>query len=101
MKIFYQNEVTLASGDELIIPISGGKEGDIVPSELHIDGGQDYSIEAYSGEQSWNIAKGIDKENVLLDDTGNAECMFYLLGACDKVVITASDDITINVKVVY
>ena len=101
MKIFYQKEVALGVDETLVIPICGGGEGDIVCSELHIDGNTGYSIEAFSGEASWNIDKGVDKGNLELADTGSADCMFYLLGACDKVVITATDDIEENIKVVY
>lgn len=103
MKILYQNSVTLNEDETLVIPICDGKSGDVICSELHVDsdmGG--YSVTCTSGDKEWEAEKGIDKSGLTLEDTGTPGSLIYIISGADKVIITAgSDDVDVNVKVVY
>lgn len=103
MKILAQKAQTLAEGETIEFKVSGGKTGDTICSELHIDseiGG--YSVTCVSGENEWEAEKGIDKTDLSLQDVGTPGSLIYIISGADKVVITAgSDDVDINAKVVF
>ena len=103
MKIFYSKSAVLNEGDTLAVSICGGNTGDVVCSELHIDseiGG--YSVTCSSGDKEWSAEKGIDKSGLTLEDVGTPGSLIYIISGAEKVTITAgSDDVDINVKVVY
>lgn len=103
MKIFYQTKAVLAENEAIEIPICDGGTGDIVCSELHVDseiGG--YQVTCISGDKEWDADKGIDKSSLALEDCGTPGSLIYIISGADKVVITAgSDDVDVNVKVVF
>lgn len=103
MKILFQTSATLNEGDTIVIPVCNGHSGDVICSELHVDseiGG--YSVTCTSGEKEWEATKGIDKSGLTLEDTGTPGSLIYIISGADKVTITAgSDDVDVNVKVVY
>lgn len=103
MKIFYSNSAVLNEGDTLAINVSGGKAGDTIITELHIDseiGG--YSITCASGDKEWSAEKGIDKSDLSLADVGTPGSLIYIISGAEVVTITAgSDDVDVNVKAIF
>ena len=103
MKIFYQKSAVLNEGETIAIDVCNGKTGDVLITELHIDseiGG--YSVTCASGDKEWEAEKGIDKSDLSLQDTGTPGSLIYIISGADKVTITAgSDDVDVNVKVVF
>ena len=103
MKIFYSKKAVLAEGEQVIIPINNGKTGDTTCTELHIDseiGG--YSVLCTSGENEWEASKGIDKAGLTIEDVGTPGSLVYIISGADKVTVTAgSDDVDVNIKVVF
>ena len=103
MKIFYSKSAVLNEGDTLAINVSGGKTGDTMVTELHIDseiGG--YSVTCVSGNKEWSAEKGIDKSDLSLADVGTPGSLIYIISGAETVIITAgSDDVDINAKIAF
>ena len=103
MKILFQKSQVLNEGEQIVANVSGGKTGDTMVTELHIDseiGG--YSVTCASGEKEWAAEKGIDKSDLSLVDVGTPGSLIYIISGAETVIITAgSDDVDINAKIAF
>lgn len=105
MRLFYSEEIELADGQEITIPLNNAEVGDISPAELWVNADTGYGVSIVlrtnSGEEV-ELEKGIDINNYGVESTGGSTRMIYLISDASKVKLTATEgDVNLDIKIIY